>query len=102
MKNLLVVSILAFGFAFNVQAQIRTSVQVINFGTSAQIQINNRSESSVNCSGPVYLNLQSGRMEVQHYFRTIRARGFDFQTVFLRSFNDRITFAHHYITCRAN
>lgn len=73
---------------------------VFNFGNQAQVQIFNRSEVNVDCSGWLYLNTQLGRME-SHYFSARVPKGFStMRSFYLMNFQDRITFTHNSIYCR--
>lgn len=73
---------------------------IFNMGNSAQVQIQNNTDSNIDCSGPVYLHTQKGGMEYNHYFEFIRKGSFSMRTYYLRNFQDRLSFTTHSIYCR--
>ncbi len=72
---------------------------IFNFGNMVQVQINNNTDSNLNCRGPVYMNTQLGRMETNFFFEYIRRGSFAMRTFNLMSIGDRVTFTNHFIQC---
>lgn len=97
-KLLLTCSLLLSSVAF---AETKTVVfpQVWNYGTSVQIQIWNHTDRSISCSGPVYLNMQSGERIHEYFYDFVSARFTSYRTIFSRNMNDRISSVSHMISC---
>lgn len=72
---------------------------IFNFGNMVQVQINNNTDSNINCSGPVQMNSQFGRMETNYFSEYIRKNSFALRSFYLMSPNDRVTFSNHFINC---
>jgi hypothetical protein len=98
MKTILFVLIAATSFGVSAQTYVRP--QVINFGNSVQVQVNNTTDHDISCTGNINMHTQSGRMEFAYYFETIRKGSFSMRHFYARNFNDRIMYTTDSIFCR--
>jgi hypothetical protein len=72
---------------------------VYNYSSNVTIQIWNYSDRTVNCSGPVYMDMESGVRESEYFFDTIMAKFSSYRSIYPRNLNDRIRSVSHFITC---
>ena len=97
MKKLLAICCL---FSVSAFAQMQVIPYVNNFGYNAQVQVNNPNDFNVYCSGPVYLHLSSGSIDIQYFYESVRRRSFSYRTFYPTRFNETIRFTNHSIYCQ--
>lgn len=94
--------ILALSLCFSMSASAQSVMlqpMLINFGNMVQVQVRNTTDKDVNCSGQIYMNTNTGRMESAFYFDHVMKGAFSMRSFYLSNFSERITFAHHSIFC---
>ena len=82
------------------KADVTIFPQIINFGSFVQVQVLNSTQDNLNCSGPLYLNLGSGRMESSYYMEFIFKGNLSNRFFYPMKREERVLFASHSITCR--
>jgi hypothetical protein len=97
----------AFILALTLVSSLGASAQAVfvqpmlfNFGHMVQVQIHNTSGFDVSCSGQVFMNTNSARMETAYYFDFITKNAISMRNFYLSNFQERVSFAHHSIFCQ--
>ncbi len=94
---------LALGFFFtlglNAYGASALFPQVLNFGTSVQVTLNNFTDEDVRCSGIISMHGYTGYVETQYYSELIVSGTTSFRTYRMARFNERISFVNHNIFC---
>lgn len=93
--------LIALMFSFSAFAEKAASVwpHVYNFGHAAQVQVWNHTDREVRCSGWVYMTMENGETDSQHYFDWVYARSSRHRMVYPRFSNERISHVSHSIWC---
>lgn len=82
--------------SFSASAQLYPNV--INWGSSVQVQIHNSTQSTYSCSGNVYMHTQN-TTESAYYFDFIPAYGSSFRSFYPLNHQTQIRFVSHSIFC---
>ena len=98
MKYTLTLALLFSALSASAQV-VFVNPQLINFGHSVQVQIQNTTDGNLNCNGMVYMHTDKQRMETGYYFDYIMKNGFSLRMFNLMNFQERIIFATHSISC---
>lgn len=98
MKSILLVAAFLLSLPVLAQSVYLNPTLFVN-GNSVMVQINNHTDSNVNCSGTVMMQTYLGRTETGFYSSFIPKKSFSTRSVYLYSMSDRITFANHFINC---
>jgi hypothetical protein len=99
MKTFLVLVSLFISFSALSKPQTLVFPSVYNYGSNATVQVWNYSDRTINCSGAVYLEMESGARETEYFFDTIMPRFTSYRSIYPRMMNDRIRSVSHSISC---
>ena len=82
------------------KADVNIFPQIINYGSFIQVQVFNSTQENLNCSGPLYLNLGSGKIESSFYMEFIFKGQFSARSFYPIKRDDRVIFVSHSIFCQ--
>lgn len=99
MKKIFITLMLAFSATAFAEKTATIFPHVYNYGSSVQVQVWNHTDRAVNCSGFVYMNLQSGKRTSEYYFDYVSPRFTSYRSIYSRDMNDRIVSVNHSIFC---
>ncbi len=98
MKN----TVLALGLLVSVPSfaqMVNVNPVVFNFGNSLQIQINNTTDSDINCSGTITMHTRSNYPETAFYSEFIFKGSMSVRNYYISNPQDHITYSNHFINC---
>jgi len=99
MKKVFFLIALMFSFASFAETAASVWPHVYNYGHAAQVQVWNHTDRAVRCSGWVYMTMESGERESQHYYDFVSPRFSSYRMVYPRFTNSRISHVSHSIWC---
>jgi hypothetical protein len=99
MKKYLILFGLVAAFSAVAKPEIVIFPNVYNHGSNVTVQVWNYTDRTVNCSGPVYLDMEVGSRETAYFFDTIMAKFTSYRTIYPRTMSDRVRSVSHSISC---
>lgn len=73
--------------------------RVFNLGNSVTVEAWNHNDMYVSCSGSVWMQTESGKLDSEYVHMMVPPRGFRSYRVYARDMNDRIRSVNHSIWC---